>query len=74
MGGVRIDDDVPTLDSLRILIDSGDIRFVLTDNNPAAAAGGRWAPVLQERCAIVAPAVYGSTLATPELWRCAPKT
>jgi 4-amino-4-deoxy-L-arabinose transferase-like glycosyltransferase len=74
MGGFRGDDDVPTLDALRIMIDAGDIRFVLTNNNPAAAAGGRWAPVLQERCAIVPPATYGSALASPELWQCAPKT
>src|SRR4029077_9112434 len=31
MGGFRGDDDVPTLDALRIMIDSGDLRFVLTD-------------------------------------------
>jgi 4-amino-4-deoxy-L-arabinose transferase-like glycosyltransferase len=73
MGGFRGDDDVPTLDALRIMIDSGEVRFVLTDNTPAAAAGGRWAAVLQERCIVVAPAAYGSMLAAPELWRCAPK-
>ncbi len=72
MGGFRGDDDVPTLDALRIMIDSGEVRFVLTDNNPAA--GGRWAPVLRERCVVVAPALYGSVLASPQLWQCAPKT